>query len=232
MAVTAIGGYNLAQNFLIPAVAYVPANLAAGLGLIALARGCGCSWDDLGLEPTKAASGWRAGVVGAAMAAIAGAALAKGPRSRRYLLDQRAAGQRGGEQLYRTLIRYPLGTALFEEVAFRGVIYGIWRRTGATRPRSSLATAVTFGIWHLIPARRALAGNPLSDRLGSGGSKLAVVGAGALLTSLSSLGFSWLRERSESLVAPVMVHAAINGAGYLAGVAAWRRPERGPLVPV
>jgi len=232
MALTAIGGYNLAQNFLIPAPAYVPANLAASWGLIALARRYGCSWDDLGLEPYKAASGLRTGAAGAAVTVAVATMIATRPRARRYLLDQRAVDRTRAEHLYRTLIRFPLGTALFEEVAFRGVIEGLWRRSGATRTEASMAAALAFGIWHLIPARRALDGNPLRTQLGSDRSRLTVVAAGALLTSLSSLGFTWLRQRSESLVAPFLVHAVANGAGYLAGVAAWRRSGRLPLMPV
>ena len=42
--------------------------------------------------------------------------------------------------------------------------------------------------------------------------------AGALVSGLSSLGFTGLRERPESLGTPFMVDAAINGAGYLTGV--------------
>lgn len=225
-----IGCYNLVQNFLIPAAAYVPANLATAAGLVALARRYGCTWDALGLEPKKSGAGWRSGAAGVMTVAIVTVLVARSPRLRGYFLDHRAADQRGGEKLYRTLVRYPLGTALFEEVAFRGVVEGMWRRSGGTRREASLTAAISFGIWHLIPARRALAGNPLGDRFGSEGPRLALVAGGALLAGLGSLGFSWLRERSQSLIAPIMLHAAINGAGYLAGVAAWRRSGRPPLM--
>ncbi|MGH9198426.1 MAG: CPBP family intramembrane glutamic endopeptidase, partial [Acidimicrobiia bacterium] len=131
--------------------------------------------------------------------------------------------QGGRDVAYRVLVRLPLGTALFEEVAFRGVVYGMWRRSGASPRKSAAAAAITFGIWHLIPANQALTGNPLGPRFTSCPSRVGVVVAGALLTSLSSFGFSWMMERSGSLLAPWMTHAAINSAGYLAGVAAWRR---------
>ncbi len=222
-AVLAIGAYNLVQNLLLPASAYVPANLTASCGLVALARKQGCSWDDLGLDLSQAGTGLRLGIAGAGMAAAVAAAAGIHPATRRYLLDVRVAGQRSHEVAYRTLVRFPLGTALFEELAFRGVVYGMWRRSGASQAEASLAAAATFGIWHLIPANQALTGNPLADRFASRQSRAGVAVAGTIITSLASLGFTWMRERSGSLIAPWITHAAINGAGYLAGVAAWRR---------
>jgi membrane protease YdiL (CAAX protease family) len=41
----------------------------------------------------------------------------------------------------------------------------------------------------------------------------AVVGA----TAVAGMGFCWLQWRSRSVVAPIVVHAAVNGAGLLAG---------------
>ena len=222
-AVLAIGGYNLIQNLLLPVTAYVPANLVASLGLITLARRYGCTWDDLGLSPSRMRNGVKLGMAGVAVAAGLAVAAGSHRTARRYLLDERAVDQRQKDVAYRALVRFPIGTALFEEVAFRGVVYGMWRRSGASPRQAATVTAITFGIWHLIPANQALTGNPLGPHFASPRSRAAVVGTGALLTGLSSFGFSWMRERSGSLVAPWITHAAINIAGYLAGVAAWRR---------
>lgn len=224
--VTAIGGFNLVQNLLIPDRAYVPANLAATAGLVALARHQGCSWDDLGLDPSHVIPGLRLGAWGAALAGAATAAALAGPASRRYFLDDRAAAQRGGDVLYRSLVRFPLGTALFEEVAFRGVVAATWQRSGSSKLESAVAAAIAFGAWHIVPGKDALAGNPLGSRFNSGVSRSAAVAAGAVATGLASLGFSWMRERSGSLLAPWITHAAINSTMYLAGVAVWRRAAR------
>jgi membrane protease YdiL (CAAX protease family) len=124
------------------------------------------------------------------------------------------------------LVRLPLGTALFEEVAFRGVVEGVWRRSGASRREAVTAAAVAFGLWHLIPGTQALNGNPLDARVGTARSRAGVVTVGAFLTGLASLGLSGLRERSGSLAAPWLTHAAINSAMYLSGVSAWRRARR------
>jgi membrane protease YdiL (CAAX protease family) len=222
-ALLSIAGYNLVQNLVIPAYAYVPLNLGATVGLVALARGQGCTWDDLGLAPASVRRGLRIGMMGVAASAAVAAVTLKHRRLAPYLLDQRAAGQRSGDVLFQVLVRLPLGTALFEEVAFRGAVEGIWRRSGATKREAAMAAAVAFGLWHLIPGTQALNGNPLDSRMDSARSRAAVVIFGALVTGLAGLGLSRLRERSGSLVAPWLTHSAINSAMYLTGVAAWRR---------
>lgn len=222
----AVGLYNLLQNLLIPSWAYVPANLLASGMLIATARSRGCTWSDMGLDRIHATEGAKLGAMGAGVAATAASVALLHPSTRRYLLDQRAADQRAGRILYRTLVRFPAGTALFEEVAFRGVLPAIWRRSGSSRTQATVAAAISFGAWHLIPGADALTGNPLGSRLISRRSRLCVVIAGMVATALSSLGLSWMRERSRSLVAPWMTHAALNGSVYLVGVAAWRNEAR------
>jgi membrane protease YdiL (CAAX protease family) len=221
-----LGAYNLVQNLVIPARAYVPLNLGATVGLVTLARRQGCTWDDLGLEPANIRRGLRVGVVGVAVSAAVAAVTLNHRSLAPYLLDQRAAGQRSGDVLFRVLVRLPLGTALFEEVAFRGAIEGIWQRSGASKREAALAAAVAFGLWHLIPGTHALNGNPLDLRMNTVRSRAAVVTLGAVVTGIASLGLSRLRNRSCSLVAPWLTHAAINSAMYLTGVAAWRRTRR------
>lgn len=215
-----IGVYNLVQNLWLPRAAYVPANAAVACGLVALARRHGCSWDDLGLDPSKTRDGVKIGLAAASIAT----ALAAHASTRRspYLLDERAVGSRR-DHLFNAAVRFPLGTAAFEEMVFRGVVYATWRKDCDSARTGSLAAATLFGLWHLIPTARSLAGNPVLSRLGSTHSRVAVVVTGAVLTGLASLGFGWLRERSGSLVAPWLAHAAINSAGYLAGASAWRR---------
>lgn len=217
-----IGGYNLVQNLALPSSLYVPANIVVSAGLLALARRYGCSWDELGLDPRRTGEGLGLGLAASGLVA-AGASALSHPSLRRHLLDQRAADQDRGDVVYHTLVRFPFGTALFEEVAFRGVVEGIWRTSGATERESAFAAAVLFGLWHLIPTRDAIAGNQFAGNLRTDKARAGAVLAGAAVTAAASLGFSWLRQRSGSLLAPWLTHTAVSGAGYLAGVAAWRR---------
>lgn len=221
-----IAGYNLIQNRLLPSSLYVPANIVVSAVLVAMARRAGCSWRELGLDPEKAGGGVRLGLQAALLTALVTKAATR-PTPRRHFLDQRAAAQNTNDILYHTLVRFPLGTALFEETAFRGSMESVWREEGSTEARAAVATAVLFGLWHIIPTRDALRGNAVIDHLGSGWSRAAAVVAGAAASGIASLGLSWLRRRSGSLVAPWLAHTAISCAGYLAGVVAWRRAAAG-----
>ncbi len=218
----AIAAYNLVQNLMIPQAAYVPANLVAGAALLKMARRFGCSDEDLGLgrQGIRAGLGW--GLGGGSLAAAATIALSRTGVSS-YFRDVRAHGHNLGQQAYRAAIRFPIGTALFEEVAFRGVIYGMWSRVGARPRAAALASAVSFGLWHLIPARQALEGNPLAKRVEGRHAQTGVVLVGAVATTAAGYVLARLRARAGSLIAPWLVHAAFNTAGYLAGVAVWKK---------
>ncbi|MGH8958318.1 MAG: lysostaphin resistance A-like protein [Acidimicrobiia bacterium] len=226
--IVTLAAYNVVQNTLLPEAAYVPANLVAAAALIVQARAQGCSWDDLGLDLRAGRQSLAVGMVGIGLTAGVMAAASLFPPTRTYLVDERARGHERKAVLYRSLIRFPLGTALFEEVAFRGVLYGLWRRQ-MSAARAALLTAAAFGVWHLLPGRTALAGNPLQDRFSSRKATASAVLVGAVVTGFSSLLLTGLRNRTRSLLAPWLIHAGVNSIGYLAGVAAWRQyPQVAP----
>lgn len=225
-AISIIGAYNLVQNRLLPPAWYVPANLLTSAALLALARRAGCTWRDLGLARGDVARGIEVGLAGAGLAAVGATAMATRSTWRERLLDERVAGQKSNDVLFHTLVRFPLGTALFEEIAFRGVVEGTWMNSGASEREAATVAAALFGLWHLIPTVDALRGNPVSEGMGPRLRAGAVLG-GAAITSLASLGFSWSRRRSGSLFAPWLAHTAISCGGYLAGVFAWRRHGAG-----
>lgn len=217
-----LAAYNVVQNRFLPDRAYVPANVAVTGALLALARRSGCSWEELGLNPPRMGSGLPVGLAGAAVAATVVGIGSGSPLTRPFFLDERSAGDSPPKRVYRVAVRFPLGTALFEEVAFRGVVPAMWRRPGVASGRSNLVGAVAFGLWHLLPTRQALAANPIGGRLEYRQSRWGVMASGATMAGLAALGLSWLRERTGTLAAPWLVHAAFNTSGYLAGVAAWK----------
>ncbi|MBM3660168.1 MAG: CPBP family intramembrane metalloprotease, partial [Actinobacteria bacterium] len=106
--------------------------------------------------------------------------------------------------------------ALAEELLFRGAVLGAWRPVIGT-PGAVAVSSLAFGVWHVLPALEAHAHNPagadLADRVG--GRPTHVVGTVAA-TAVAGAGFAALRLRTRSVVAPALVHAAVNQAGYLA----------------
>jgi CAAX protease family protein len=207
----------------LPERAYVPVNAAATAVLLAAARARGTPWTELGMHPGRVGPGAR---WGGACAVVVGAGYATGlavPALRPLLADARVAGLDARALGARVLVRIPVGTVLWEEVAFRGVLPPALRRV-LPRRWAAAAAAALFGLWHVAPTRQGLAVNGLAaDPLHRAGA----VAAGCLGTAGAHLVLARLRERSGSLLAPVLLHLAANDLGALAAAAAGRFPRPG-----
>lgn len=197
---------------------YVAANLTAAGVLVAAARASGLSWAELGLARDRLLSGARWGGACAGLVAAGYLSALAVPVVRPLLTDERVAGLGGDELASQVLLRIPLGTVLWEEVAFRGVLLAALARV--LSPRAAIAgSAAVFGLWHVRPTLSALAINDLTT--GPLLTGLAVLLA-CLATALAGLVLTWLRLRSGSLLAPALLHLATNSLGALAAAAAFR----------
>ncbi len=197
---------------------YVAVNAAAAAVLLAAARSTGSSWAELGLTRRTVPAGLRWG--GAAFGVVAaGYALALAlPAVRPLLADERVAGLGWGAVAGDVLVRIPLGTVLWEEVAFRGVLLAVLLRVLPLRAATGLA-AVVFGLWHVRPTISGLDANDLVDGTTARVGAVALVCAG---TAVAGVLFTWLRLRSGSLLAPALLHLATNTLGTVAAAAAHR----------
>ena len=151
-----------------------------------------------------------------ALVAVGYAAALAVPGVRPLLADARIARLDAVELAYNVLVRIPLGTVLWEEVAFRGVLLAALARVVPLRTAVAVS-AVVFGVWHIRPTLSALAINDLAAGPVSVG--LAVL-LGCLGTAVAGVLMSWLRLRSGSLLAPALLHLATNSLGALAAAAA------------
>jgi uncharacterized protein len=161
------------------------------------------------------------------VAAYALAALT--PATRPLLDDQRVAVLNRRQLAYHVLLRIPLGTVAWEEIAFRGVLQAALRRVLA-EPAATVAASAVFGIWHIRPAAEALAANRLTPGRSARITAVTAVVAG---TAAAGALLSVLRERSGSLAAPVLLHLAANCTAPLAVALAakGRRANRSRLRP-
>lgn len=214
-AVGLLAARNLAERWL-PAHAYVPVNGLLAAVLIGLARRSGSSWDDLGLDRRRSRVALR---VGGPVAAAAAGIMALGaaiPRTRMLFDDERVdVDQGGGELLYQTLVRIPVGTAAFEELAFRGVLLALFRRHLSTPSAVAISSAL-FGLWHIVPSSTTASTNGITGAPAAG-----LVAGSVALTAVGGVAFCVLRLRGGHLLAPALVHVAINDTGFL--LAWWTR---------
>ena len=219
-AVALLVGSNVVANQILPGPAYIPWNVGVAGALIGTARRFGqCGNDELGLSRRHLRAGIRWGglAAGATMATyLAGATV---PVTRDLFMDDRASGVSLTGLLWRIGVEIPVGTVLAEEIMFRGVLQAMFRRRFSARRnwamRADATSALLFGFWHVLPsldladANSAFQGLPAE--LGVG----AAVGASVVATTSAAIMFTWLRNRSGSVVAPMLLHWTINAGGFL-----------------
>ena len=225
VALAAVG--NAAINLLIPAPLYVfVALLLALLAVLVAVRVGGCSTRDLGLDREQLGHGLR---LGAAVAAVLGVVLAVGaalPATRDLFADRRVDQQSVTLLLYHTLVRIPLGTAVAEETLFRGSLFGLLLERHAPG-RAATLSSVLFGLWHVLPTLDTMRLNAAGAAVRDDPARTRVaVAASVAVTAVAGLGLSWLRFAGGSLVAPTVVHAALNSSAFAAARLVGRSTRR------
>jgi membrane protease YdiL (CAAX protease family) len=201
--------------------AYVPANVLAGSVLWAVAVGpLGLSAASLGLADLAVGDLLLGTGLGLALTLLLFVGLLF-ERTRRVIADRRVAGLGGARLLYQAAIRVPIGTAAFEELAFRGALFAAWRQV-ASIPLAALISSVAFGLWHVAPTLNLIAANKpgLGPR-----ARIKAVGATVVAMTAAGLALVWLRLESGSLALPWALHATLNS---LATVAAVMAGKKGP----
>lgn len=211
-----VGFYNVIGGEVLPDWAYVPGNLAVAAVLLGVATWQGMTRADLALAPENARRGLRLGLIAAAAIAVGVLVVTLLPPTRDYFADDRFVGVGLGEAAYEMLVRIPLGTALYEEIVFRAVLLGFFLQR-FTPLGAVLASSSLFGLWHILPTLDTLDTNPVGDYTESIVVEAGAVAGAVLITFAAGIGFSWLRLRAESLLAPILAHATINSLAYLAG---------------
>ncbi len=205
---------------------YPAANLCATGAAVTAAAAAGLTSTDLGLRRDRLAAGVRTGAGPATATAAGWLLLALLPATRAALADKRVTELAGRELAYQVTIRIPVGTVLWEETAFRGVLQAALRRV-LPGPAAIAVTSAMFGIWHIRPTAEALRINQVTA--GRRATLGAVTGA-VTGTAAAGLLLSWLRDRSGSLAAPVLLHLTANCGAALAAWSAARatRPRPPP----
>jgi uncharacterized protein len=197
---------------------YVVVNLAVAASMLLLARPM-LTATQLGLGEDS----WLPGLAWGAVTMVAGAVVLfvsqRVPVVAETFEDRRYAELTDADAVKHALVRVPLGTALLEEVAFRGVLFALWEAAFSTWV-AVIGTSVIFGIWHVGPILRGLRANGVQP--GTPESKLGLW-RGVGLTALAGFGFGLLRVWSGGILAPFLLHWAVNALGVLTAVQRQRR---------
>jgi uncharacterized protein len=207
---------------------YVTLNACATGATVAAAAANGLTASDMGFGRAEWPPGWLA--IGAAALVGAGwIVVAAVPATRPVLNDKRITSLDGRAVAYQAVVRIPIGTVLWEETAFRGVLQAALRRV-LPRPAAIAVTSAVFGIWHIRPTMAALRINQVATGRRA---ELAGVAAAVAGTAAAGVLLSWLRDRSSSVAAPVLLHLTANCGGALAArwVAGPRAAQRLRAMP-
>jgi membrane protease YdiL (CAAX protease family) len=214
VAVGATLGYNAILNRVLPDPVHVPANLATAGGLLAYAKWHGASFADLGLDPSAVPAGLATGLAFAVPVAVSVAATSAPPRTRDLFADRRITDMSARQAVYEMVVRIPIGTALAEELIFRGALFGLFKRNHSQWTALALSSAM-FGLWHIAPTIESMRTHPAGDEIANDPKRIVGSVTGIVLaTAAAGAVFGLLRVRTKSVVAPVLVHAAINGAAF------------------
>jgi membrane protease YdiL (CAAX protease family) len=117
--------------------------------------------------------------------------------------------------LREVLVGVPIGIALLEELAFRGLLYSALRRCLLAR-WAIAGTSAAFAGWHLTVTATSAAQTNIATAarlpapLRPFTMPIAVAG-GMLSTGLAGAAFGLLRERTGSLLGPIIAHWVVDG---------------------
>ena len=193
---------------------YLLVCLVATAVLLAIARIDGITWTQLGLNK----SSWQNGIIWSVIVIVAVtvfyAIAASLPFTRAGFADKRAAEGGYRRVFYHSVIRIPFGTALMEEVAFRGVLLAVVTLSWGV-VAGVVVSSIVFGLWHVLPSLDFHDSHDATARIGdSKKAKASSVVATVLGTAAAGVGFCVLRLWTDSLFPPIALHAALNGIGF------------------
>ena len=222
----ALAIHNVLVHRFLPRSFHMPLSAVTAAVALGLTKAAGATLDEVGLGSTNAEKGIK---VGSAAAGAVGTGITVAmliPVGRRYFARSAQESVRKRTIAYDTVIRIPWLTAAFEEVVFRGALFGLLERRYSTNVALAGSSAA-FAAWHVLPALPGAGG--IQDTWDRAQPLAAVLGSLAI-TGVAGLIFGGLRARSGSVIAPFLAHSATNTGGYLAAQVARAHEDKQALL--
>jgi membrane protease YdiL (CAAX protease family) len=123
------------------------------------------------------------------------------------------------EMLYTVLLVIPFLTVVIEELAFRGVMFGLLQ-TVASQFYAIIISSVGFGVWHVFSAS-GIGTDGFSQSIVI--PKIILIIGVILATTIAGAVFTWARIKSGSLITPILIHWTINSTGVILAYLAWNQ---------
>lgn len=210
---------------LVPIKYHLFLNIGISLVAIMLGLAFGMTYTDMGVSIHHILSGIFVAIFATLFIVLGTLTISIIPPLRHYFLGGDLAKASGKLIAYEAAIRIPFGTALVEEILFRGVLFGLFM-IHYNSLTAIVASSVIFGLWHIFPTINSLERNKVMAQKMKGQKRRktgAVMGT-VLITGTAGLVFAWLRLIAGSIIAPWLVHWSINASGVI-GIAAARKLE-------
>lgn len=187
------------------------AGIAVFVGLLS-----GLSLDSMGLAVSALAQGalYAAGII--AVIIVGMGIASRLPFIGSFFANEAFSAVSKKRVFYEAGFRVPLGTALLEEVLFRGLLLGLLLQNNSVEV-ALLISSVIFGLWHIFPTVNQLEENQAAKDMVAGkrGRRVLSVIAVVVTTTIAGILFGILRVWSGSLITPWLVHWAINASGIV-----------------
>jgi membrane protease YdiL (CAAX protease family) len=198
---TAIYGYVMPRH--VNKRYYTLGNLIFAGATLAFASWRGVSWQDLGLNFHLATLAFAVLVLGSALAISS-------------LIIWHRKHSLGLKDYLELTVRVPFGTALAEELIFRGALMGLLAQNYSWTT-SLILSSVVFGFWHLLPGSSEVWAhqNLAYKNVPSWVAKLSSSAITVAITTVGGLLFGWLRIISAGIILPWAAHASINIVGWV-----------------
>ncbi len=192
-------------NWMVTVISLLLLTVIAGLG--------GLSSGQLGLNKKDLVKGLRWGSAAALIIIIALGIVFAVDRS--IFIDNRYDNTLR-QALLIAFVVIPINTVAVEELAFRGVLWGSIRRwKGALY--ATILSSFLFGLWHILPSLGLWQSSAaITESLGSNEAiKIVPVIGSVVVTAMTGVFLCELRRRTNSLLAPVMAHWALNACSVI-----------------
>lgn len=215
LVLVALIAINIVNNRVAPQTHYLLWSFVGSVILLAIGLLDGSNFTDMGLGFDYLLPGLIWAVASITLITLVYFISSIFKKTREAFADQRIGAMSGGRLAFQALVEVPFGTVLFEEIAFRAVLFSMLARRFGVIP-AIIISSIIFGLWHILPSIGTHVNNPaLGSVVGSGrrGAILAVV-ASVVTTTFAGILFTVMRIASGSVIAPMGFHWATNGLGY------------------